>query len=279
MMGILIPVVEENKNVKDLLIATLANSPPLTTKKLHSQLKKKYSIGATYQAIHKAVASLVSQGVIARKHKVYSLNPIWVSNLSQFVDELKKSTSKYSGIAESRQEGQTQILTFTSFEKAQEFKKELQKEFFEQKHSTPPVYAGEDRHLISPLIYSERSLSLLNLVNATKAKVYLAVMGNSIVDEWCADYYRNGGVKVSTGVPCADKCEVFVIGDKIVQIYSHEKLKERLDKIYNGAGKISDVSVPQLYNDIYKKKVKIKVVITQNAELAEHIRERILGWF
>ena len=278
-MGILIPVVEENKNVKDLLIATLANSPPLTIKKLHSQLKKKYSVGATYQAIHKAVTSLVSQGVIARKYKVYSLNPNWISNLSQFVDELKRNTSKYSGIVESRQEGQTQILIFTSFEKAQEFKKEMQKEFFEQKHSSPPVYAGEDSHLISPLINSEKSLGLLNLVNAAKAKIYVAVCGDSVIDKWCANYYRDGGLSVRTGVPCANKCDVFVIGDKIVQIYSPEKLKEKLDKIYNSAGKISDVSVPQLYNDIYKKKVKIKVVITQNAELAEHIRERILGWF
>jgi len=32
-------------------------------------------------------------------------------------------------------------------------------------------------------------------------------------------------------------------------------------------------------NKVIAVKAKCKVSITQNAELAEHIRERILGWF
>ncbi len=275
---VVIPLVE-SKNIKDLIISTLAANSPLTTKQLHAQLKKKHAISVTYQAIHKAVNSLVLQGVLINKNRTYTINPNWVSNLSSLIEQLKRNSAKYSGIVESKQEGQTQTLTFSSFEKAQEFKKELQKEFFEQKHATQPIYAGEDRHLTSPLIYSEKSLRLLNLVAQAKAKCYIIVRGGTIIDEWCANYYRNENIGVKTGINCAERCDVVVLGNKIVQIYLPQEILQKLDEMYNSAKKISDISVPELYKEVYKKKVKVKVVITNNPELAEHVRERVVGGF
>lgn len=278
-MGIVIPFVEESKSVKDLIIATLASSPPLTIKKLHSQLKRKYGIGATYQAIHKAVASFVAQGVIARKHKLYSLNPNWITSLGAFVDLLKKNNARYSGLVETKKEGSTQTYTFSSFEKARDFKKELQKEFFAQAQGPSPVYVGEDRHVITPLIQSEKALTMMKLIKSSKAKVYVAIRGDSAIDKWCANYYRNCGINARTGIDCANNCDVFVINDKIVQMYMPEDIKKSLDEIYNGCKGISDFNAHTLYKKVYTKKTNIKIVVTENAELAEHIRERIKSWF
>lgn len=277
-MGIFVPYTESN-SVKDLIIKTLASGPPLSIKKLHDSLRKNYSVKVTYQATHKATLSLVIHGTLIRKYHAYTLNPLWVNNLSRFVDGLRKNTMKYSGLVDSVQEGQIKTLTFANYEKAQEFKKELQKEFFVQKQKLPPIYAGEDGHLTSPLIYSEKSLRLLNLVNQTKAKCYILVKGDTIVDKWCANYYRSEHINVRTRIECAKNCDLFVLGNKIIQIYLPKAIQHSLDKMYHKAKKISDIIVPDLYREVYKRKAKVKIVITQNAELADHVRQRIMGYF
>ncbi|MBI4450797.1 hypothetical protein HY642_02370 [Candidatus Woesearchaeota archaeon] len=277
-MGVVIPSFE-SRTLKDLACATVASEQPLTVKKLYNKLRRNYGVTATYQAVHKAVASLVMQGVLVKKHRVYSVNPHWVANLSRFVQDLQKSTARHSGIIDSKEEGQVQTLTFASMERALEFKKQLQKEFFERRPMQPMVYAGEDSHVISPLIYSERSLTLLNLISAAKATCYLVVRGDTPIDRWCADYYRNGGVLVRTGVKCAEHCDLLVLADRIVQIYIPVDIKEELDRIYQGAKRLSDVKIPELYNKVFKKKARVTVAITQNPALAEHVRQRIAGYF
>ncbi|MEM2916614.1 MAG: hypothetical protein QXT19_04630, partial [Candidatus Woesearchaeota archaeon] len=130
-----------------------------------------------------------------------------------------------------------------------------------------------------PLIHSERSLRLLNSIRAVNGKVFLAVRGNTAIDTWCADYYRNDNILVKTGVQCAEKCDVFVIGDRIVQIYAPEEIQKKLDEIYASARKTSDIKIPEIYEKVYKKKAKVRVVITQNPELAEQVRKQIVDYF
>ncbi len=75
---------------KDLVIQTLSIKSALSPRKIHQQIREKFSVKVTYQAVHKAVRMLHNTGVLKKLENEYYLNPEWIDALYYFMSNLKE---------------------------------------------------------------------------------------------------------------------------------------------------------------------------------------------
>jgi hypothetical protein len=140
-------------------------------------------------------------------------------------------------------------------------------------------YCGVARHLRSPIVLSEKTIDATSTVRRTQIPCYIIVNGNTIPDEWCADYYRHEGVNVKTGVDCAKTCEMMIMGDIVTQIYIPEDIQQQVKSIYSGVRSMAAISVPDFYRIVYQKHIAVKFTVMRNHEIASQMREQIMENF
>src|SRR3989344_6305884 len=78
----------KEKSTKDLVFSILSEDYPKTLTHLHREIKRKYGVSVTFQAVLKAVNSLVNHDVLVKEDKLYSLNKEWIFNTRKFFDNL-----------------------------------------------------------------------------------------------------------------------------------------------------------------------------------------------
>jgi len=278
-----LPELKNVKNVKDIIIHVLSEEWPLTSNAIYNKAKRKYALEASYQAVHKMLKHLTGQGIVVKKGREYSISMQWAENLEKFSKNLKTKLVSHKplyldGLAEFREETSMQTFVFDSFGEAEEYRKKLQREYIELPGPKPP-YIGQSRHLKSPIVYSERSLSILNTIRKTQTECYLLVAGKTKIDNWCASYYQNEFVRVKTDCDVAKNCETMVLGDVITQMYVPNEIQEHINRSYNSAEKISDIVIPKFNKEIYEKKAKTKFVVYKNSEMAEQVRKQATRYF
>jgi len=278
------PLVEMNgeKNAKDLVILTLSQEWPLSVRQLHAKIEQHRS-GITYHAIHKAARQLLSQGVLRREKNGYMISIDWIENLAGVIEQIKgnylyKKPINLPGLTGFKQEGDTQTFLFETLAEAESYRKRLQWEYLLKKGSKPP-YCAMARNLKSPLVASERSLNLLNTATKARSEAYLIVAGSTPLDEWCADSYRNQFTFVQTGVPCAAKCDIMILGDVVTQLYIPQKIQKNIDYIYGKFTNRSDINDEEFYRLVYNTKAEVRFVVIKNPAIAEQLRQQILSYF
>ena len=79
---------EDTKNVKDLVFTVLTQEQPLSLIKLTNRIQSQYNLHITYQAVRKAVATLLKQKVLIKEKRQYSINKDWVLKLKSFLPRL-----------------------------------------------------------------------------------------------------------------------------------------------------------------------------------------------
>src|SRR3989338_7547007 len=75
-------------STKDRVFSILADGEEKTITQLHREIKKRYGISVTFQAVLKAVRSLETMDVVDRKEKRYELNTDWIIETRWFFDRL-----------------------------------------------------------------------------------------------------------------------------------------------------------------------------------------------
>jgi len=278
-----LPDLQEGRGVKDIIIHVLSEEWPLSSNEIYTKAKRKYGLNSTYQAVHKMLKQLANQGVLAKEGKKYSISMKWAEKIEKFSKDLKTMLVSHKplyleGLSDFREETGMQTFVFDSFGTAEEYRKTLQKQYIESPGPKPP-YVGQSRHLKSPVFYSEKSKEILDLINKTQTKCYLLVRGNTKIDGWCADYYRNNLVDIRTGVDVARNCDTMVVGNVVVQTYVPVQCRLFIDNLYSSAKNIPLIEIPKLYENIYKLKENTKLLVFKNPELAEQVRQQTIEYF
>ena len=273
---------EQERRVKDLVIKILSSEWPLTTNTLYVKITAKYHVKVSYQAVHKALHELARQHVVRKEDKGFSLNLDWIDGLAAFSNRekgnyLKRQPRFLPGMKQFTEEGATQTFVFDTLAHAEEYRKRLQMQYFSLANAVP--YVSQVSHLKSPIFYAERSSQVLHSANSSSRPCYLLVRGRTPIDEWCADFYRNSHIKIKVGVDCATTCDTMVIKDLIVQTYIPKDITRYLEHVYGHATTVPLTTIPQLYENIYRKKSKIRVVVLRNPEIAERFRRETIEYF
>ncbi|MBU0662074.1 hypothetical protein KJ891_01310, partial [Candidatus Micrarchaeota archaeon] len=66
------------KSTRDAIISLLSSKWPLSAKEIYGRLAREHGFEGTYQAVHKAIAQALAEGVVVREGKGYSLSKEWI---------------------------------------------------------------------------------------------------------------------------------------------------------------------------------------------------------
>ena len=185
--------IHEN-GVKDHVVLAIAREWPLTAQQLYERIiKERSDIG--YHAVHKCCQQLLKSGVTKREEKGYLISSAWLEKVSAIVDTLKRSYVYNKplflpSMKDLSQEGDTRTFTFDNLAEADNYRKRMQWEYLVLDGAKHP-YCAMSRHLRSPLFASERSLNIMSMATKAKSNAFIMCAGSTVIDEWCADYYRN----------------------------------------------------------------------------------------
>lgn len=271
-LEIILPETKESKGIKDLIISILTNNYPLTLKKIHNQIKKKYVVRVSYQAVHKAVNELISKGIIEKKKKEYKLNIEWIRNIKDFCGKLEKNyKSKFS----LKEPGNFTVNTI--WELYLIFIDLFKSDIFKASNKSI-CFIGNI--MLNPQIGSKKEIDDLKELSK-KYKWFIISRNNSLLDRIWKTYWEKLGAKVKMGAKIFTNpsIDTFVVGDFIVQIFHNKKINENTRKFVKKVKKPSDIKIGSLHDLYFKNYGKIHVVTTKNEKLATLLRRKVEALF
>ncbi|MDO8647408.1 MAG: hypothetical protein Q7R70_03260 [Candidatus Diapherotrites archaeon] len=74
----------QKESVSKNIIAVLSEEWPLNAKEVYHKVQRNLGRNLSYQAIHKCLTVLLDDGIITKKEREYSLNPIWLKEINAF---------------------------------------------------------------------------------------------------------------------------------------------------------------------------------------------------
>lgn len=276
-----LPSLEKGASVKDYVISILSSDWPLSAKKLHAGIKKRFGRNVTYQAVYKAVKELVDDSVLEQKKEGYEIAEEWVKRLHDFTEIVssnyftKQKTTAIEGLKEARKEGEINVLTFETYFDTEKYLYYLQKHsIFTSKNK---VICMHHTHEWAPLFYLRAEYNKAVAAKKQGIKIYRLCSGNTDADRWAASFYRKMGYNAKTGVSCADVCELLVVGNTVIQIYLPAELRKKLGLLLGK--RMEDIDIGKLASEVFEKKTAIEVVISSNEKIAGQIIESTLRHF
>lgn len=77
------------KSLNGPIFEILLSTQPLTARQIFFKLKKRENLSITYQAVHKRLKLLESEGMLRKDRREYSINSEWVERLNSFCTNLR----------------------------------------------------------------------------------------------------------------------------------------------------------------------------------------------
>ncbi|HIH32752.1 MAG TPA: hypothetical protein HA227_00720 [Candidatus Diapherotrites archaeon] len=256
-----------NASTKEQVIYFLSVEWPLSVKQIYNKVSKESKSGISYQAVHKVVQELVGNKVIERHGTEFSLSKKWIQNNKSFFDGLNLN---YSGIPSES------VLLFNNLYEVDKFLVELcHKGLVGKKNPEVCLYWN---HFWIPLLISKKEYFEIKLL-AEMADGYSVTPAKTVLDQWCANFWRKSNLKVKIGVKQNSFADLLVFEDIVVQVFYPKKIKDPLNSFFSKTKKIRDLDREKLFEQIFEKPVKIPVILTVNKWVAEELKNRIKEYF
>ncbi|MBI2141739.1 hypothetical protein HYU16_04945 [Candidatus Woesearchaeota archaeon] len=256
------------ETTKEVILQILAESWPLTVRKIYSEVKNKSGKIVTYQAVYKSVKELLSGGVLSRQENGYLISPVWLEKTGEFVSKLSVAYGE-NGLGVKRK---IQELNFASWSEGWDFLfSKINTAFFGE---SKEAYIQIRRFFWMPI--SKDDINKLKAF-ASKIKVHIMCRGNSPMDKMVARFLTSLGAHVYTGVECAHPTSVFVYGGSVISFYVvGERERATLSEYYN---QTKDMMPPKSgvfssFNNLLFKELKLKLVINRDPDVLSDVIEQ-----
>ncbi|MEK6825329.1 MAG: hypothetical protein AABY00_00930 [Nanoarchaeota archaeon] len=276
---------EETKTGKDIVFSILSQQQPLSAIGIVRIARREYHVGLTYQAIKKAIDTLVQQKVLEKEEYTYRINKHWLMNVKRTVDSLL--TSYDSG---------KQIKSFTTdFSKDQYAVYTLANLFDLDNfwddiliHLTQHFQPKEHRSFVAQVHYTW--WLLINLGKETrlfegfkkdKIPSYNSVLYNTPLNKWTERFYKNMGVHFKLGKEKPKEEEIVdvnVVGDNVIQVHYPKEIVKQLAEFYQKYKTPEEMSLRELTTIVHTP-CEIKFTVFKNSEIAQSLREKYLAIF
>lgn len=256
-------------STKGAVISVLATDWPLSVKQIHHLIKKRYGAEVTYQAVHKTIKHLLAKKVIQEDKAKYKLSLRWLIDVQDFVGKIEEL---YMGKEKER------VVTYEDNVSTMTFKtvSDLNRYFMSLDLVDGENIYIECAHMWWALFHSELAYSRLKRMRQARNKAYVICRGNTIPDSWCADFERQEGSIVTTGVSCAMDCDLYAYGDTAIRIYYPKKLMDIVEKSYESVDNIHDLDLVDLFSNFFEAQEEIYLVVNKNPSAANKAKQRIL---
>jgi hypothetical protein len=263
-------------NAKSNIISLLSDNTNLNAKQIHSQLQRRYAIKGTYQATHKTLTQMLTEGILTKEKAVYSLNPAWIENYKKNAEQIaeKVKTGQKEVYLEDLKEGETIHLQFKGILEVGWFL--VNKIMVAPNPNKTPGIA------LWRFCYSIVGLEEKHLQGMTqgfkKNKWYVFVEEANKLDRIFGDALLEYGLKeikygVKSSTPLSDKV---IIGDFTAEII-YPSFFRNLWAIQNRLPqKILDFKLAKHLLLMREIQPIINIIITKNSKLANEYRQEYL---
>ncbi len=131
------------------------------------------------------------------------------------------------------------------------------------------------KHNWRPLLYPHKEREL---IKKSPKQYYFVIEGKTSLDKWCSNFEAKSEAKTKMGSNYMVSCDLYIIGDMIIQIYLPKELAEKINSLFMYSKK-GNLDINKIIQDIFEKKSKIVVIINKNEELARQMRHQAVDIF
>jgi hypothetical protein len=275
-----LPHLGRGTSTKDHIVSILSDTWPLTLKRLHHEIRRRFASGVTYQAVYKTTHELVDQGVLARAPAGYQVNMKWLKHVHDFTEVVQ---SRYfsspgagtGGVTDVRGTEGASVLSFDTWFDAEKYLYYFIKHHLLHAAGRRQV-CMHHRHEWRPLYYLRAEHNWVRSLLAKGHSLHLLCAGTTPTDRWAARFYRTLGAKARTGARVADAADLAIFDDYVVQLFIPPALSDALASALGSARHIGDLDLSRLAREVFERRSPVQMVINRDAALAEQLRSRSL---
>lgn len=279
-LSIVIPL-GDKKDVKNLVFTILTEEYPLKIIELTNYIHKRYGKSVTFQGVRKALMQLVEDGVIIKENNEFLINKEWVKDSKKFLDHLyiqmfeKNNTKKkVDSIG-----GDLSVFAFDSINEMMKMWESLSDEWFKNfKKGDYNVNCYQAAHSWEVVLHPDVETTLMSQSKKKGIKSYILCTENTPLDRNLVKFHDRLGVKMVINQSSAnfDKSHyIGTYGPFIIQAKYPPEIVKRFDEFFKKNNNIENLDLTEL-SKIANTKVKIKMTVIKNLEMAKQINESIL---
>ena len=280
-LEIVIPESDANeKTTKDLVFSILIEDRPKTLTQLHREIKQKYRVSVSFQAVIKAVNSLLSYGVLIKDEKAYSIDKEWIFKTRNFFDRLYTEYFKVQKPLKKVELGK-EVIVYTVhnlLELDRLWNDLLTNWAKEEKEDKRNCWRGRHAWWIMPRLQEEDILH--DFMIKQGIKTYNLWTENTPLDKIASNYYKKKEEfsRINTRLKVDGDYHIAAFGDNILKFEIPKELSKELDKIYKKTRNLEDLDIKGAI-DLFKENVEIEVTLIKDEFLANKVKEEIVGYF
>ncbi len=279
-INLMLPLVGDKKSTRDYLVTILGDEWPLSIKRLHNIMRKRYSYNVSYQAVFKTVKEMVSQKILKETKEGYSINMEWIKDIHDLTERIRSNYSTtqrmtaVKGVIDTKVKDDLMVLTFETLFDVEKYLYYLEKNFlFKFKGQT---ICRAYHHDWKFWFYTRAEHNRMKLLSTTKSELLCLCEGSTVLDRKAAEFYNKyDKVKVITGVPLAGGIHTEVFGPYHIQIILQPELLAALEKLFRMTKSVKNLDYPKFIETL-EKKSEIRVIITENRAVADEIKKKML---
>ncbi|MFH1391952.1 MAG: hypothetical protein ABIH20_06585 [Candidatus Diapherotrites archaeon] len=256
----------KSKTTKDQIMHILGNEWPLSAKEIFNKIHKEFTSDISYQAIHKTTIELENEGMVGKIDNKYSIKLDWVKNSKRMLDDLEERITKNN-----EGEKKIRVINCKSYHEFGRTLLELFADEVDNKTYKDPVSFHNHMWWIFTLQKDEYYW----FKKTGETKCIMACKGNTLVDKFTSMAYKTIGHKVKLGVDYESNCDIVVSDNRVYQIYFPEKIKSMVKKATTEVKDSIDAFTKNYPEQMFEEKGTIKIIITKDRELANHLKKEI----
>ena len=278
---IVIPEVKvKDRTTKDLVFSILVEDKPKTLTQLHREIKRRYGVSVTFQAVIKAVNSLLAHNVLVKADKLYSINKDWIFETRSFFDKLYREHFKVKKPMKKVELGKEVIVYTVSnlFELDRLWNDLLTEWAKKEEEDKRNVWKGKHCWWLIPRFQEEDILH--DFFAKQKVKTYNLLTENTLLDKISVNYYakKKEFIKINPKIKLKSDSHISAFGEFFLKFEIPKEISNQLEKIYKKTQKFEDLDLKKI-SDIFKQNVEIEVTVIKNKLVADKIKEDIISHF
>jgi len=272
----------KESDVKDLVFTILSKEYPLKIIQLTKFIRTRYGKTVTFQAVRKAVLSLVEYGILTKNGNNFMISKEWVEKCKELFNELYRGLNNLKEKIPNSVEvaGDVSVFTFNSLNTMMKFWQELMEDWiinFKKGEYNINVYQAA--HAWEGLLHLNKEKELMSSLYKKGIKSYIISTGNTLLDKNIKKFYGGIGVKflICPSQSTFDRgYYVGTYGDLIIQTQYPKELVSDMDNFFKKNSRLQNMDINILLN-IVNKKIEIKLTVIKNLEMAKQINKSVMS--
>ncbi len=256
-------------STKDKIINLLIHEGELPTKKIHFLLKKQYAMNITYQGVHKLVKQLLSQNVIRQDRNLYSIDKAWIENIKRFISSFENK------VPDEPDTKFVKNILLRSLKEFDDYYYGLRQGLLKEMSSIPECERRIYYHLphcYYALAYPTRETELILELKKLKARAFFISEGNTPIDRWIRDFYKDSPIDVLLDVEFEKSREIWLYPTAVYEVYYSYKFIEIFKKLYDSTKDIKQIKFNEFLRDVYELEDPIQIIENRNPSVLKTMR-------